>query len=367
MSTELDTTLNTTIFIENFNKKIQALSERIQARLTLEQRFKQTVTDRLSDIKIKLKILYDNKEKLISLFDKASEQNKKIETQMAEKVTEINTLNSKLVEITTKNTLLEEELKSVNKQLTHASENSVETQKSLEAEKKQLQEDLKNNTEANNATAQQMTTLSKDLEALKNYNDNLKITMAKAVETLSTSLTKLEGNEVNPGNIEQTYNDILQMIDELSSIIENKPPTQPSVQPVVFEDNTLIQNENINYDTIGDLKKDLQKKAQQISPGSANKYANALSSIRDMKDLKQLDDILRTILNSTTKRVKGGKKTRYTKKIKKTRKTRKVRKHKKQRGGFTYSSSSRRVSPETRRTTLPLKSHKRHKKIIHKK
>jgi hypothetical protein len=104
---------------------------------------------------------------------------------------------------------------------------------------------------------------------------------------------------------------------------------------------------------LGSFDDKIEEKYKQViktTGDRCNRYKKAYDAIKSAKNINEVKQALMVIPIKNNK-ISGGRKTKHTKKIKKVKKTRKMRKNKKHKGGFTYSSSSRRLSPKIKKNT----------------
>lgn len=367
---------NTDEFINNFNEKVKILKEQIENRLKSESNFKSKVFNSLTGIKSTLQELQKKKGELKSLFDKASEVNTERENKIKELETEVNNLKNSLYEITRERDNIKAQLDDVNNQLKKNVESSANEKAELEKQKEELQSELDRINSEKAQTDEQINNLNQSINTLSADNEKLKQAMTNALASLEESLNKLNTEELKPEDVETAYQEILNIIADISSVIGGTEQTivlsQPSTNEIVNQSDVFTDNTDVSeyFDelpvgtTYAGLVNMLENKVNQIrrtNPNAASKYINALNSLQSIKGQPRSNVDLKKIMYGITIKNNGIMGGNRTKKIRKINKTKKARK---QKGGFTYSSSSRRVSPETRRLSVPLR---RYKKYISKK
>lgn len=218
-----------------------------------------------------------------------------------------------------------------------------ELQQQLREKDEQHNQTIQQHTDQQNTAAQNAEGLQRQVTELTNQNNTLLEKIRQASEAIDSAANDLEtiSNAVPNATTKQEIDQLLSEIDaSIQNITQATQGQAPVAQaqsrvapnaPISLSDINSGQKINMSLDNLTTM---LARKASQLrrnNPNSPNKYADALNQINSATSPEQISDIImRSGISVKDGNVSGGK--------------RKTKKNRKQKGGFTYKSSSRRKS-----------------------
>jgi len=238
----------------------------------------------------------------------------------------------------------------------------TELQTELQKAKAEVAGHLESITNTQGQTARQINDFKRQIQNLTEQNTELqnKIKSATTVINEATQhldqLTNTDINAENLDGIKKAFNEIEQSIQSINTSIDAAPPgtTRSGPQVKVSEVpiiplNTMIPfgGTNIQLGTIIGM---LKQKNSQMKRDPNNKYVKALSAIAVAATVEEVVNALRGVTYKNNN-IMGGKHHKYNK----TKKSKKTRKLRKQKGGFKYSSNTKRRSLRSTKTTVTSK------------
>jgi polyhydroxyalkanoate synthesis regulator phasin len=223
-------------------------------------------------------------------------------------------------------------------------------------------------TESQRQAATEINALKAQIQTLTEQNTDLqnRITAAtSAINDATQNLAQLTDDSINQANLQginDAFSELEKSIQAISIAIDAAPPVSPEAPPAnpgtplaappanVLPPDTLITISSNGVKATLPLSiiiTNLKKKNAQVGRDPNNKYAVALAKIQNAKNVQDVNNALfgLTFKNGA---FMGGK-------TKKTKKNRKNKNTKKQKGGFRYSSNSRRRSLSSSRKTTTSK------------
>ena len=217
----------------------------------------------------------------------------------------------------------------------------IDFQKQLREKDEQYANAQQECTNKQASTIQNVETLQKQVNELTALNNTLLGKIKEASDAIDSAASNLESISNAVPNA-TTKQEIDQLLGEIDNSIQNinKAVQAPVAQgPAPVSPNTPISLADLNSQqrvdiNLRDLMDMLTRKASQVrrnNPTAQNKYADAINQINSASSANEISAIImRNNISVKDGAVSGGKG--------------KTKKYRKQKGGFTYKSSSRRRS-----------------------
>lgn len=214
------------------------------------------------------------------------------------------------------------------------------------------QQNVQNTTEQLN---EQLAKLNQEKQELTDFNNELIEKIKTATGAISDAADDLVAlfNAAPNATTQTEVNGILQQVNDsiqrISNALSGSGEQSPKIDPGTNINIALSNGKTINL-TYGDILNRLKNKVDQSrnNPRVSPKYRLAYNEIRNAKNSMEINDIIKKYeINFTTDSIQGGRTTkkhrRQNKKIRDTKKIKHI-KQIKQRGGFTYKTTSKRRS-----------------------
>jgi len=275
-------------------------------------------------------------EEIRKLTEETQNQLAEKEAQLVQKITDCETkiagfeqqIKDKETELATKQQLIDE----ATGQAQTSAQGLQQQIDSLKAENEQLVQRLIAATEAINQSAEDLQTLMADVPNAQTKQD---------IETLLNDINQqIEQSIQNIGRAAQGQSVAPQTAAALArSNID--PATNVTLMDIGTQSNVTLP--------FGALKKMLSEKKSQLrgNEGAAKKYKEALAKLNNINDVSEIENILKSEgVSFKNNQIMGGRRTR---------------KNRKQKGGFTYRSTTRRrsITSKVRRSTSPRRTSRR--------
>ena len=360
--------------------QLKTTSDTLQTQVNTNNASVSGKDEQIQKLTQEIQALQAEKENMANQFNQEKQQ---MQAQMQQQQQKVDSLETQLREITQERDALKNEKAALQTELSSKTDTQVqhveeinrltqESEQRLKDQESQLNQkiqecegklnDLQNqlrekdeqyanakqectNQQAN--TIQNVETLKKQVNELTTLNNTLLEKIKQASEAIDSAANELDAisNSVPNATTKQEIDKLLAEIDDSIQNInkavqgqgqtqgvqtQGQAPVAPNT-PISLADLNSQQRVDINLRDLMDM---LARKASQVrrnNPGAQNKYADAINQINSASSPNEISAIImRNNISVKDGNVSGGK--------------RKTKKNRKQKGGFTYKSTSRRRS-----------------------
>uniref|UniRef100_A0A6C0EPN3 Uncharacterized protein n=1 Tax=viral metagenome TaxID=1070528 RepID=A0A6C0EPN3_9ZZZZ len=344
--------------IQELKNKLQSLQQEIDAnKAGISNNAKQ-----VDDLQKQVDDLNLEKQKLMEQLKTSTESSNQKIQEIQDK---INADEAKIRDLTTQNETLNTQLKKQDennntiKQLQQKIEDQDQQIQKLQGDHassvNQTNDQIKALTQSEAELKQKIEQLNQQIEQLQNENKDLQQRIIAATQAINVAVGNLQNisddakNNENTENVSKLFAQVEASIEDISRSIQGQPlqqqPSSVSATQLSIPNNEPVVGVNgapqgLTYES---LLNQLKTKSNQISPGRANKYSDALIKLRSINSINEIPQILDSngiIFKNNI--IFGGKK--YN-----------TKKNKKQKGGFTYKVNSKRKSISTNSLTFNAK------------